>query len=237
MSSKLIDTTILSPFWNYRDHKIDTITIHCMAGNMSIESCGEWFQSNRAKCSSNYGIDSNGRIGLYVPEEKRSWASSNRDNDMRAVTIEVANDGDNWRVSDKAIEALIKLCADICERNGIDALRWQANKSLIGQIDKQNMTVHRWFKATECPGDHLYNKLFYIANKVNELLDAGRVQYYPKYGGSSASLVDALTSLGIDASPANRKKIAAKNGMPQYSRLEAENLKLMELLKAGTLKK
>lgn len=157
-----------------RNHKIDTITIHCMAGNLTVERCGELFANPSRQASSNYGIGSDGRIALYVDEKDRSWCSSNGANDHRAITIEVANDGGapDWHVSDKALASLIKLCADICKRNNIKKLMWQGDKSLIGQVDKQNMTVHRWFAAKACPGDYLYGRHSYIANEVNKLLGA-----------------------------------------------------------------
>lgn len=172
--SKLVVYKKISPNKSVkRNHKIDTITIHCMAGNLTIEQCGDLFANPKYKASSNYGIDSKGRIGLYVNEQDRSWASSNRANDERAITIEVANDGGKatgWHVSDKAMKSLIELLVDICKRNDIKELKWKANKLLIGQVDKQNMTVHRWFANKDCPGDYLYNKHTYIANEVNKKL-------------------------------------------------------------------
>lgn len=171
-NSKLISYTLLSlHHYNGRTHTIDTITIHCMAGDLTVEQCGNVFQNREA--SSNYGIGSDGRIAMYVEECNGSWCSSNKSNDMRAVTIEVANDGGEstgWHVSEKAMQALIELCTDICTRNGIDSLKWQADKSIIGQIDKQNMTVHRWFANKACPGKYLYSKHFYIAEEVNKRL-------------------------------------------------------------------
>jgi hypothetical protein len=53
---------------------------------------------------------------------------------------------------------------------GIKNLRWKGDKSLIGQVDKQNMTVHRWFAAKACPGDYLYNRHGQIAEEVNARL-------------------------------------------------------------------
>lgn len=91
-NSNLVNYTKISPYKTTgRNHAIDTITIHCMAGNLSVETCGNVFQT--AKASANYGIDSDGRVGMYVEEKDRSWASSSSSNDNRAVTIEVANDG------------------------------------------------------------------------------------------------------------------------------------------------
>ena len=143
-----------------------------MAGNLSLQTCGQIFQTRQA--SSNYGIDSAGQIALYVDESDGSWCSSSRSNDMRAVTIEVANDGGaetGWHVSDAALQSLIRLCADICRRNGIDRLRWEGNPALIGQTNRQNMTVHRWFSNKACPGDYLFRRHPYIADSVNRLLN------------------------------------------------------------------
>ena len=112
-NSSLVDYTLISPnSTNPRSNSISKITIHHMAGNLTIEQCGQGFSNKKRQASSNYGIDSDGRIGLYVDEANRSWASSNRVNDNQAVTIEVANDevGGNWHVSDKALEKTIELC-------------------------------------------------------------------------------------------------------------------------------
>lgn len=157
-----------------RNHAIDTITIHCMAGNISVESCGNLFSQSSRKASSNYGVGSDGRIALYVEEKDRSWCSSNAENDHRSVTIEVANDGGEntgWHVSDKALSALIELVADICKRNGIKKLVWSADKlHRTNRLNGCNMTVHRDFAKKSCPGDYLYGKHSYIADEVNKIL-------------------------------------------------------------------
>lgn len=155
-----------------RNHPIDTLTIHCMAGDLSVETCGGLFASASRKASSNYGIGSDGRIALYVDEKDRSWCSSSKANDHRAVTIEVANDGGAplWHVSEKAMASLIDLTTDICKRNQIRELIWKGDPSLIGQPARQNMTVHRWFAKKACPGDYLYSKHPYIAEEVNRRL-------------------------------------------------------------------
>ena len=82
-----------------------------MAGNLSVETCANVFCGTR-KASSNYGIGTDGRVGLYVDEKDRAWTSSSSANDSQAVTIEVANNSGapNWTVSDKAFNKLIDLC-------------------------------------------------------------------------------------------------------------------------------
>ena len=88
-NSKLVSYTRLSPNHSgKRRHAIDTISIHCMAGNLSVESCGRLFADRSREASSNYGIGSDGRIALYVDEGNRSWCTSSASNDNRAVTIE-----------------------------------------------------------------------------------------------------------------------------------------------------
>lgn len=168
-NSKLATYTKLSPNCTKpRGGKIRKITIHHMAGNLSVERCGEIFADKSRQASSNYGVGTDGRIGLYVDEVNRAWTSSNADNDDVAVTIEVANDGGapDWHVSDKVLMATIDLCADICKRNGIEALNFTGGAS-------GNLTMHKYFTPTACPGPYLESKFPYIAEQVNKRLQEG----------------------------------------------------------------
>lgn len=169
-NSPLVNYTKLAKYRYPRKHKIDTITVHCAAGQCDVEPLGEMWWIKEA--SSNYGIGRDGRIGLYVPENERSVCSSNVSNDDRAITIEVASDAkEPCNVNPAAYSALINLLVDICKRNGIPQLLWRADKSLIGQVDKQNMTVHRWFHSGKsCPGTYLYERMGKIADDVNKRL-------------------------------------------------------------------
>lgn len=173
-NSKLVNYTKISPNkTENRNHAIDTVTIHCAVGQVSVQTLGEIFAPESRKASSNYGIGYDGSIGMYVEEKDRSWCSSSASNDHRAITIEVACDPTApYAVNGKAYASLINLLVDICERNNIKKLRWRADKSLVGQVNKQNMTVHRWFSATECPGEYLYNRMGVIAAEVNKQLSA-----------------------------------------------------------------
>lgn len=172
-NSPLVSYTRISPNrTSPRNHKIDTITIHCYVGQVSVEQAGEEFAPVKKQASCNYCIGKDGRIALIVPEEDRSWCSSNPENDHRAITIECASETRHpYAINSKVYESLVKLCADICRRNGIKELKWRGDKSLIGQVELQNMTVHRWFKNKACPGDYIYNRLGQIANEVNEMLN------------------------------------------------------------------
>jgi hypothetical protein len=177
-NSPLVSYTKLSPNHSgRRTAPIDTITIHCVVGHCTLETLGAIFSSPSRQVSSNYGVDDEGNVGMYVEEGNRSWCTSSRANDQRAVTIEVASDTTApYKVTDKALAGLIDLCADICERHCVAQLLWKGDKSLVGQAEKQNMTVHRWFTAKACPGEYLYGKLGYIADEVNKRL--GSPIYY-----------------------------------------------------------
>lgn len=164
-------TNITSNRTSPREAKIDTITIHCFVGQVTAKEGCDYFASTERKASANYVVGYDGSIGLSVPEGDRSWCSSNWENDSRAVTIETACEPEHpYEVTDKAFEALVKLVADICLRNGIPKLLWRADPSLVGQVGLQNMTVHRWFDNTECPGEHLYNRHYEIVYRVNQIL-------------------------------------------------------------------
>lgn len=175
-NSPLVNKTLISPNRTHpRKDVIDTVTVHCYVGQVTVDRALEGFSKRSRNASCNYVIGFDGQIGLCVPEEDRSWCSSTGNakgsNDHRAITIEVASDTVHpYKVNDAAFESLIKLLADICKRNNIKQLLWKGDKSLIGQIDKQNMTVHRWFAAKKCPGDWLYERHSLIASRVNAIL-------------------------------------------------------------------
>jgi len=164
-NSALIDYIKLSPnSTNPRRDIIRKITIHHMAGNITVEQCGNGFADPNRQGSSNYGIGTNGKRAMYVEEINRAWTSSNPANDHQAITIEVANDGgENWHVSDAALESLIELCVDICQRNGIKALNYTGDAT-------GNLTRHNMFAATACPATYLQSKFPYIADEVNKRL-------------------------------------------------------------------
>lgn len=166
-NSALAEYVCLSPnATSPRENKITKITIHHMAANLSLMEVGSLFSQTERKASSNYAIDSSGRIGLYVLEKDRAWSSSNSENDSRAVTIEVANDetGGMWHVSDAAYNSLIDLCVDICRRNDIKEL------DFTGDADG-NLTIHKMFDSnTQCPGPYLESRMKDIADEVNRQL-------------------------------------------------------------------
>lgn len=175
-NSPLVQYTRLSPNCNApRNMPIDRITIHCVVGQCTMASLGNVFAPVSRQASSNYGVCIDG-IALFVPESARSWCSSSPANDHRAITIETASDTFHpFAVRNDVYNNLIKLCADICKRNGKTKLLWLGSESAaLNYKPKSNemvMTAHRWFAGTMCPGDYLYTRLGDIAKKVTALLN------------------------------------------------------------------
>ncbi len=175
-NSGLVDFKWLSPNHSgQREHAIDRISPHCVVGQCTAEGLGEWFSQTSTQASSNYGIDRDGRIGLYVEEKNRSWCTSSKENDKRAVTIECASDlQEPYWMNEKVYASLIRLCTDICKRNGKKKLLWFADKekslAYEPKADEMLITVHRWFANKSCPGNWLYARLGDLAEKVTAAL-------------------------------------------------------------------
>lgn len=216
-NSKLVNYTRISPNRSVnRNHKIDTVSIHCVVGQCSVETLGSIFASASKEASSNYGIGYDGRIGMYVEEKDRSWCTSSASNDNRAITIEVASDTYHpYRVNDVAYKSLIKLLVDICKRNGIKRLVWSTNKSeRMNHLNGCNMTVHRDYANKSCPGDYLYNLHGQIAKEVNAQLGLGSskpVTSKKTLYRVRKSWKDAKSQKGAFNDLSNAKKCADKN--------------------------
>ncbi len=171
-NSSLVSYTNLSPNHSgQRTHSIDRITPHCVVGQLSAESICGCFTSTSRQASCNYGIGTDGRISLCVEEKNRSWCSSSNANDQRAVTIECASDkAEPYAMNDKVYASLVKLCTDICKRNGKKKLLWLGDKNTTlnyaPKSDEMVLTVHRWFANKSCPGNWLYARLGDLAAKV-----------------------------------------------------------------------
>ena len=198
-NSKMVVYTKLSPNHSgQRTHSIDRISPHCVVGQVTAESLGNNFSKSSYRASSNYGIDRDGRVGMYVEEKNRSWCTSSKANDQRAVTIECASDTYSpYRMNDAVYQTLIRLCVDICRRNGKKKLLWFGDKnktlSYSPKSDEMVLTVHRWFANKSCPGDWLYSRLGDLAKKVTEEL-GGEEDETEKDKGLQAKDLAALSN-------------------------------------------
>ena len=229
-NSSLVSYTKLSPNHSgLRTHSIDRITPHCVVGQCSVETLGNIFLPTSRQASCNYGIGVDGRVGMYVEEKNRSWCSSSSANDQRAVTIECASDTtEPYAFKDVVYQTLIKLCADICKRNGKKKLLWLGDKdktlSYEPKSDEMVLTVHRWFANKSCPGSWMYARMGDLAAKVTAQLGGGASEdtetEYPEkltegYYRVRKAWSDSKSQKGAYKILSNAKKCADAN--PGYS--------------------
>ena len=172
-NSKLVSYTGLSPNHSgKRTCSISRITPHAVVGQLSVERICDCFASKDRQASCNYAIGTDGRVGLCVDEANRSWCSSSKDNDQRAVTIECASDlTEPYAMKFEVYSALVELCADICRRNGKRKVVWIADRdkalSYEAKSDEMLLTVHRWFARKSCPGNWLFERMGRLADEVD----------------------------------------------------------------------
>lgn len=229
-NSSLVSYTKLSPNHSgLRTHSIDRITPHCVVGQCSVETLGSIFLPTSRQASCNYGIGVDGRVGMYVEEKNRSWCSSSSANDQRAVTIECASDTtEPYAFKDVVYQTLIKLCVDVCKRNGKSKLLWLGDKdktlNYAPKSDEMVLTVHRWFANKSCPGNWMYARMGNLAEKVTAQLGGGASEdteaEYPEkltegYYRIRKAWSDSKSQKGAYKILSNAKKCADAN--PGYS--------------------
>ena len=220
--SPLASMYIPSPnTYGKRTGKILKITPHHMAVvNGSIKAIGNEFAKKSRNACSNYGIDSYGNIACYLDEDYAPITSSNKANDMVAVTIEVANSkgAPNWEISDKAWNALVDLCVDICKRNGISHLDWTGDKN-------GTLTIHRMFNATACPGNYLAGRMGLLQNEVNSKLGAN-ITVAPAPVTPAPSVSQSNTNVKYTVKSGDTiSGIAKKYGVTEDAIVKANNIK------------
>ena len=197
-NSPMVVYTKLSPNHSgQRTHSIDRITPHCVVGQCSVETLGSIFAPSSRQASSNYGIGEDGRVGMYVEEKNRSWCSSSNANDQRAVTIECASDNtEPYAFKDVVYQTLIKLCVDICQRNGKKKLLWLGDKdttlAYTPKADEMVLTVHRWFANKSCPGSWMYARMGDLASKVTAQLGGSKQEETPTVTDAEKTIWDFL---------------------------------------------
>ncbi len=228
--------------YNKKEYKIDTITLHCVVGHPSLKNLAAVFQGTR-KASSNYGIDDNGNVGLFVEEKDRSWCSSSSANDVRAITVEINSDTTApYAMKDASVNGAIRLCIDVCQRNGIKKMYWYADKETA--LMKQGMlkdgegifTVHRWFANKSCPGDFLFNKMGWVCDQVNAALEGVTPEPTPQpQPQPSGKTLDELAKEVIDGKwgngtdRVNKINSAYQSGVIAYNYTQIQN-RVNELL-------
>ena len=187
--SKLVSGVLLTNNCSKpRNHKIDRITPHYMAWYTSAKTCCESFVPSSRRASANYCIGKDGEIWCNVEEENRAWTTGSSYNDNRAITIECANYTDNanyGKLPDATWNSLVKLCVDICKRYGFK-LNYTGD-------DNGNLTKHKWYQDTDCPGPWFDKQFERLAKEVNTILNGGVTPDPPMiFGGTYRCTVNGL---------------------------------------------
>lgn len=211
--SSLASEFVQSPnFRTGRLYPLTKITIHHAAMVCNAQTIAKVFVPRSRSASATYCVGNDGSIVQCVREADMPWTTSSSDNDNRAITIEVGNSarGGQWPVSDAALEATIKLCVDICQRNkGIGRINYTGDKT-------GNLTMHCWFANTQCPGPYLKSKFQYIADEVNRRIDAATTPKEDKkeeevdFKPAMKTIYD-INIEGLDANAAAQVKALAAN--------------------------
>lgn len=236
-NSSLVVYKKLSPNHSgQRTHSIDRITPHCVVGQCTAEGLGEWFEKQSTQASSNYGIDRDGRVALYVEEKNRSWCTSSNANDQRAITIECASDTtEPYAFRDVVYKKLVELCIDICKRNGKNKLIWFGDKDKTLNYEPKSgemvLTVHRWFANKSCPGNWMYARMGDLANKVTAQLGGGSGDNYGGSGSGTNNSFPAvpflvkviIDDLNIRTSGSMSGKVVGQTGKGTFTITQVKN--------------
>ena len=219
-----------------RTHSIDRITPHCVVGQCTAEGLGEWFEKQSTQASSNYGIDRDGRVALYVEEKNRSWCTSSNANDQRTITIECASDTtEPYAFRDVVYKKLVELCIDICKRNGKNKLIWFGDKDKTLNYEPKSgemvLTVHRWFANKSCPGNWMYARMGDLANKVTAQLGGGSGDNYGGSGSGTNNSFPAvpflvkviIDDLNIRTSGSMSGKVVGQTGKGTFTITQVKN--------------
>lgn len=211
----------------------DKLTSICIAFNTVIENAGYWagvyanlnwytnylnkdtIKARYTTWVAHYGISQDRYVGQYDMLQysdtgKISGISGNVDMDImyRDLINEIKES--NTGTDRKTVEELVR---------EVIAGKWGNGEE-------------RKIKLTNAGYDYSA-----VQAKVNEILgvDTSITNYYPAISSDYNSIVEALKSIGVDSSFNNRKKIAVKNGINNYTGTATQNIELLDKLKAGRL--
>ena len=142
---------------------IDGIVIH-HAASTSLDSVGQVFSTPNRQASAHYGVRAD-QVHQYVKEEDTAWHCGYWPGNCRTIGIETVNStgAPDWLVSEATFNTLVKLVADIAKRNNLGRLKFEPD------ADWPNLSAHRDWSPTYCPGDYLYSRMNELADRANEI--------------------------------------------------------------------
>lgn len=146
-------------------YNVNGIVIH-HGVTTNINVIGQVFSQPGRGGSAHYGVGGK-EVHQYVDETDCAWHCSNYWGNQNTIGIETVNSslGGDYPVSDETLDTLIRLVADIAKRYNLGKLYVNPSE------DCPKISGHRdWQGAqTYCPGDYLYARLQYIADRANDI--------------------------------------------------------------------
>lgn len=194
------------------------------------------------------GKDKNGKVCTYqtLPWNYRGWHCGGSGND-KYIGFEICEDDlKNKDYFNAVYKEAVELTAFLCKENGLNpkgenVIICHQDGHKLG-IASNHSDVYHWFNKFDKDMDDVRNDVAKAMGQTSSSSTASKPStstssssYYKAF--NSTSIVDGLKSIGVDSSMANRKKIAAANGISNYSGDYDDNVKLLELAKKGKLKK
>lgn len=98
---------------------VNNIVLHYVANpGTTAEQNRNWYANPESEVSSHFLVGIDGEVILCVPLSEKSSASNHRNRDT--ISIEVCHEDETGKFSDAAYRSVVKLCAYLLERYGLD---------------------------------------------------------------------------------------------------------------------
>ena len=210
------------------------IVVHNTANDASADQEIRYMNKSEAEggrqVSYHYAVDDIEAV-QGLPENRNGWHSGDGGNgkgNREGIAIEICYSKSGGDRFIKAEQNAVELIVDILNRYG-----WGIEK----------VTKHQDYSGKYCPHrtldmgwDRFINMIKAKLNTNNNPATSNNDSGYLYANYKGVSIVDALVSIGVDSSFANRTKLANINGISNYRGTPEQNTTLLNLLKQGKLK-
>lgn len=227
--------------------KIKYIVIHYTANDGDTdESNAKYFKNNIVKASAHYFVDDDSVTqsvhdnyvawhcgGKRYSDYKKTGGAKyyNKCTNTNSLGIELCDtkkDG-KYGFTDKTIKNAVALVKDKMSQYNVSA------DKVIRHFDVTGKVCPKPFVDDSKAWNEFKEML--TEKKTTTTSTTSTTKYYKKCAAKYTSIVDALNSIKVSSTFANRKKIATANGIKLYIGSASQNTKLLSLLKQGKLKK
>lgn len=208
-----------------------TITVHNTANDASAENEIKYMITNDNQVSFHYAVD-DVEVIQGVPTNRNCWhagdGSGATSGNRTSIAVEICYSKSGGEKYTKAEALAVKFIAQLLKERGwgVDKLRqhydW-SKKDCPHRIRAEK----RWDSFVQAVKDELNGSSSGSSSNSSNSGSTSNSTY------TGTSLVDYLKSIGVDSSLENRKKLAAANGISNYSGTSAQNTQLLNILRKG----